>query len=136
MKRGDLVRYWKGIKRGPATGEGVIRLEGVVGGHDVVWISGCAGCIAVSHCEPVVLAGKVTARVVGPFIPPKPKPGRMPRFELTAKTKDAEICLGWEPTMLLARSSLRGVLRSGKYEDAWYVDHRGGGRYDLDGARH
>lgn len=50
---GTLVRYWRGAKEGPPSGEGQTNHTAhVLGTHSaVVWISGCRGCVALSHVE-------------------------------------------------------------------------------------
>jgi len=52
---GSTVRYWKGAREGEGN-LGETRSEAhVLGEHTaVVWISGVAGCIALTHVEPVV----------------------------------------------------------------------------------
>lgn len=51
---GSPVRYWTGAREGLGK-EGITRSEAsVLEGHTaVVWIEGCAGCIALSHVEPL-----------------------------------------------------------------------------------
>ena len=144
MKKGDRVKYWKGAKRGPPSGEGVIYAEGVMGVADVVWITGCAGCIAVSHVEPVddpqriVTADGLTVDRYPPSASPPPsrRPRATPRFELIAKTGlPGDVCLGFESTMISARSRLRHAIRTGSHLDAWIIDHVDGRQYDLAGPR-
>ena len=53
LNKGDLVKYWKGIKSGDASGEGKIKAFGEVCGSDVVWIEGCSACVATSHIEKI-----------------------------------------------------------------------------------
>lgn len=49
---GVTVKYWKGLKRGDASGMGVTRSEAyVVGNTASVLIDGVSGCIALSHVE-------------------------------------------------------------------------------------
>lgn len=53
---GQMVRYWKGIKRGEPSGQGRIcygpqKLND--SGPDVVWIETCSGCISITHIEKV-----------------------------------------------------------------------------------
>lgn len=53
---GARVRYWKGAKEGEPSGEGVMKYgpAQVLSGHTaVIWIEGCAGCVALSHIEVV-----------------------------------------------------------------------------------
>jgi len=52
---GTRVRYWKGFKAGPPTGEAATRTpaELLGGSTAVVWLDGVGACIAVSHIEPV-----------------------------------------------------------------------------------
>lgn len=49
---GTPVQYWTGVKEGPGK-TGATRSEAqVLGGHTaVVWITGCVGCVALSHVE-------------------------------------------------------------------------------------
>ena len=58
IKVGDKVRYWRGVKRGESSGEGVVtRGPQEQSGTDMVWIEGCSGSIALTHVELVVEAG-------------------------------------------------------------------------------
>lgn len=49
---GTAVRYWRGMREGDPTGTGKIYNEAtVMGGSPVAWISGCRGCVALTHVE-------------------------------------------------------------------------------------
>ncbi len=50
---GARVRYWRGVKSGPPSGEGETAGPAtVLGGHTaVVWVKDVAACIALSHVE-------------------------------------------------------------------------------------
>jgi hypothetical protein len=147
MTVGDRVRYWKGAKRGEPSGEGAIRMEGVMGGADVVWISGCSGCVAVSHVElvddPQGIVAQLGMEVAKRYppgtsgLPPKPAPEpRRRRYEVVGMFTPLEASLGWADTWLVARAILRGAIRMGAYADYWIVDHWCGGRiWDLNGSR-
>lgn len=51
---GTRVRYWRGTKQGPPSGEGAVRYAAaVVSDTASVWIEGCSGCMALSHVEVV-----------------------------------------------------------------------------------
>lgn len=51
---GTLVRYWRGVRQGPPSGEGTMRHPAtVMSDHASVWITGCVGSIALSHVEVV-----------------------------------------------------------------------------------
>lgn len=51
---GTRVRYWRGIRQGAPSGEGTVRHPAtVMCDHASVWITGCAGSIALSHVEVV-----------------------------------------------------------------------------------
>lgn len=56
MKVGQLVKYWKGIKRGEPTGIAKIQVISLKHennfGCDVAWLEGVSGgCVAFSHIE-------------------------------------------------------------------------------------
>ncbi len=49
---GTRVRYWRGLRLSDPSGEGVTVSDAqVLGAAPVVWISGCSGCVALSHVE-------------------------------------------------------------------------------------
>lgn len=51
---GTRVRYWRGVRQGPPSGEGSVRYEAHArGDRAAVWITGCSGWIALSHVEVV-----------------------------------------------------------------------------------
>lgn len=51
---GTRVRYWRGVRQGAPSGEGTVRHPAMVqSDHASVWITGCAGSIALSHVEVV-----------------------------------------------------------------------------------
>ena len=52
---GTLVRYWNGAKEGEPSGIEKTRTEArVLGDHTVVvWLEGVAGCVSLSHIEPI-----------------------------------------------------------------------------------
>ncbi|GAB7044925.1 hypothetical protein [Catenuloplanes indicus] len=58
---GTLVRYWRGVRSGPASGVGRIsHPASVLGGHSAVaWISGCSGAVGLTHVEVLDRAGLV-----------------------------------------------------------------------------
>lgn len=58
---GTYVRYWRGVRQGPPSGFGrVYHPATVLGGHSAVaWISGCSGCVGLSHVEPLDRAALV-----------------------------------------------------------------------------
>lgn len=51
---GTSVRYWTGAKEGPGKLSTTRAPAELLSGHTaVVWIEGEAGCVALSHVEPV-----------------------------------------------------------------------------------
>lgn len=49
---GTPVRYWTGLREGPGkTGETRAAAEVLKGHTAVVWVTGLAGCVALSHVE-------------------------------------------------------------------------------------
>lgn len=51
---GTSVRYWRGVREGTGA-DGRTRSEAsVLGGTAVVWITGCSGCIALTHVDPAL----------------------------------------------------------------------------------
>ena len=49
---GTPVRYWRGFRIGAPTGSGTTRSEAyLLGAEPVIWITGCTGCIALTHVE-------------------------------------------------------------------------------------
>lgn len=52
---GAPVRYWTGTKDGPGKPSKTRTQARVLGGHTpIVWVEDVAGCLALSHVEPVV----------------------------------------------------------------------------------
>jgi Holliday junction resolvase RusA-like endonuclease len=51
MRTGDLVKYWKDAKEGEPSGIACVTDFGEVGGRAVVWLTGVAGCVSLSHVE-------------------------------------------------------------------------------------
>lgn len=56
---GTVVRYWRGVREGAPSGTGpTYHKATILSGHTVVaWITGCSGCITVSHVEAVEPGG-------------------------------------------------------------------------------
>lgn len=55
---GTRVRFWRGVRQGEPSGEGVLAHPAqVMGGAAVVWIEGCSGCVALSHVEAIQPGG-------------------------------------------------------------------------------
>ena len=51
---GTRVRYWTGVREGDGRTSATRTKAQVLGGHtSVVWVDGQAGCIALSHVEPL-----------------------------------------------------------------------------------
>jgi hypothetical protein len=51
---GTLVRYWTGRRDGIGKESKTTSEAQVLGGHTaVVWVEGYAGCVALSHVEPL-----------------------------------------------------------------------------------
>ena len=51
---GTGVRYWPGARTGPGIEATTRSRASVLGGHtSVVWVTDVAGCIALSHVEPM-----------------------------------------------------------------------------------
>lgn len=49
---GTVVRYWRGLREGEPSGEGAVRHPAQeVCGTASVWVTGCSGCVAISHVE-------------------------------------------------------------------------------------
>lgn len=47
-----MVRYWRGVREGEPSGEGMTRTPAqIVSGQAVVWVRGNSGCISLSHIE-------------------------------------------------------------------------------------
>jgi len=52
FKTGDVVEYWKGLRRGAPSGEARINSLGMVGGMPVAYLERVSGCIALTHLNP------------------------------------------------------------------------------------
>lgn len=52
FKTGDIVEYWKGLRRGAPSGEAQISSMGMVDGRPVAYLVGVSGGVALTHLNP------------------------------------------------------------------------------------